>query len=102
MLMCKVLRVSQFLVAGESAQNIVEIPTVPEHVICSGDGGCGIQSGASGMCVHTASHIRSSDSESLAELVRKTLMRCCDRGEYSVFLLFLLVRLVSDVTTSCA
>ena len=32
--------------------------------------------------------------------VRKTLTRCCDRCDYSVFLLFLLVRLVSDVTTS--
>ena len=89
------------LVASEKAQNIVEIPTVLEHVICSGDGACGIQSGASGVYVHRPS-IRSTNSEAIATIVRKTLMRCCDRCDYSVFLLFLLVRLVSDVTTSCA
>ena len=68
------------LVAGESAQNIVEIPTVLEHVICSGDGACGIQSGATGEYVHRPGNllcqIRGTDSESLAKFVRKTLMRC--------------------------
>ena len=68
------------LVAGESAQNIVEIPTVPEHVICSGDGACGIQSGATGAYVHRPgnllSQIRGTDCEARAELARKTLVRC--------------------------
>ena len=63
------------LVAGESAQNIVEIPTVPEHVICSGDGACGIQSGATGEYVHRPGNllcqIRSTDCESIAELCKE-------------------------------
>ena len=66
---------------GEKVQNIVEIPTVPEHVICSGNGACGIQSGATGAYVHRPGNllcqIRSTDCESIAELLRKTLMRCC-------------------------
>ena len=57
---------------GEKVQNIVEIPTVPEHVICSGDGACGIQSGATGEYVHRPGNllcqIRGTDCESLAEL----------------------------------
>ena len=65
---------------GEKAQNNVEIPTVPEHVICSGDGACGIQSGATGAYVHRRcnilSQIRGTDCESRAELARKTLVRC--------------------------
>ena len=63
------------LVAGESAQNIVEIPTVLEHVICSGDGACGIQSGATGAYVHRPgnilSHIRGTDCEAIAELCKE-------------------------------
>ena len=35
-------------VSGETAQNVVEIPTVLQQVICSGDGTCGIQSSATG------------------------------------------------------
>ena len=89
------------LVPGETAQNIVEIPTALQQVICSGDGTCGIQSSATGGYVHRPrnplSQIRGTDSESIAELVRKTLMRCCDRCVNSVFLLPLLVRLCSDV-----
>ena len=53
---------------GETAQNILEIPTVLEQVICSGDGACGIQSGTTGFYVHRPdnppSQIRGADSES--------------------------------------
>ena len=57
---------------GEKAQNNVEIPTVPVRVTCSGDGACGIQSGATGEYVHRPGNllcqIRGTDCESLAEL----------------------------------
>ena len=66
MSMCKVQRVAQILDPGESAQDIVDIPTVLEHVICSGDGACGIQSSVSGVYVHRPS-IRSTDSEAIAK-----------------------------------
>ena len=52
MLLCEVQRFSPVLIPGETAQNIVKIPTVLEQVICSGDGACGIQSGATGVYVH--------------------------------------------------
>ena len=68
------------LVAVETAQDIVDIPTVLEHVICSGDGACGIQSGATGEYVHRPGNllyqIRSTDCEAIANFVRKTLTRC--------------------------
>ena len=68
------------LVAVETARKIVEIPSVLEHVISSGDGACGIQSGATGAYVHRPgnilSQIRGTDCESRAELARKTLVRC--------------------------
>ena len=40
------------LVPGEAAENVVEISTVPEQVICSGDKACGIQSSVAGESVH--------------------------------------------------
>ena len=40
------------LVPGETAQKVVEIPTVLQQVICSGDETCGIQSSATGGYVH--------------------------------------------------
>ena len=80
MLLCEVQRVLPIWVAGETAQSIVEIRTVLEQVFCSGDGTCGIQLSATGGYGHRPSHplsqIRGTDSESFAELVRKTLMRC--------------------------
>ena len=40
------------VVSGETAQNVAEIPTVLQQVICSGAGTCGIQSSATGGYVH--------------------------------------------------
>ena len=67
------------LVPSETAQHIVGIPTLLEQVICSCDGTRRNQSSAAGVYVHRSrnplSQIRSTNSESIAELVRKTLMR---------------------------
>ena len=67
-------------VPDETTQNIVEVVTVLEQVICSGHGTCGVQSGATGVYAHRScnlpSQIRGTDIASIAELVRKTLMRC--------------------------
>ena len=79
------------LFPGETAQIIVEIQTVLEQVICSGDGTFGIQSDAAGCYVHRSRkppQIRGADSEFIAELATKIRVRFWDRCNYCVRRLF--------------